>query len=46
MAQHDIEFYRKKLRQYGMWNGLRYLRNLGVTFEQAYFIAFDCQPVR
>lgn len=44
MPQDRIAFLRKKVRQMGRWAGVRYLRNQGVAFEDAYFILFDRQP--
>lgn len=44
MSAIDLAFYRKKLKQFGQWAGVRYLRNRGVTFEHAYFIVFGRLP--
>jgi hypothetical protein len=44
MSAHDLAFYRKKIKQMGRWTGVRWLRNKGIAFEQAYFILFDRQP--
>lgn len=44
MSYQDIEFYRAKLKRIGFWIGLRYMRNRGVTFEQAYYIVFGKFP--
>lgn len=44
MSAQDVSFYRKKLKQFGAWVGVRYLRNRGIPFEQAYFIVFNRPP--
>jgi len=44
MSAIDIAYYRKKIKQMGRWIGARYLRNKGISFEQAYFIMFNCRP--
>ena len=44
MSAQDLSFYRKKINQMGRWTGARWLRNKGISFEQAYFILFNRQP--
>ena len=44
MSAKDLAFYRKKINQMGRWIGVRYLRNRGIAFEQAYFILFNRMP--
>lgn len=44
MSAKDLDFYRKKIKQFGRWAGVRYLRNRGIRFEQAYFIIFGRMP--
>lgn len=41
-----IDLCKKAIRRYGLSNGVRHLRNKGVSFERAYFAAFDRFPVR
>jgi hypothetical protein len=44
MSARDLAFYRRKIKQFGTWAGVRYLRNRGVAFEHAYFILFGREP--
>lgn len=44
MSDKKISDYRKKIKQYGAWAGVRFLRNQGVEFEMAYWIIFDRLP--
>jgi hypothetical protein len=44
MTQSMIEHYRKKCKRMGRWMAPRFLRNRGVSFEDAYFILFDRTP--
>jgi len=44
MSKSMIEHYRKKCKRMGRWMAPRYLRNRGVSFENAYFILFDRVP--
>lgn|GEM_PF-3243902 len=44
MSAKDLAFYRSKIKQFGTWAGVRYLRNRGIPFEQAYFILFGRAP--
>lgn len=37
---------RRKLRHYGNWRGVRWLRRQGVEFEAAYFLMFGQLPRR
>jgi hypothetical protein len=44
MSADQISLYRAKMRRMGRWMFPRYLRNRGVSFEDAYFIIFNRQP--
>lgn len=46
MSYDLIVILRKKVKQYGMWAGVRYMRNQGIAFEYAYFVMFNRFPVR
>lgn len=46
LNQESVAGYRKKVKQYGSWAGVRWLRNQGIEFEAAYFIMFDKMPRR
>lgn len=46
MSQRDIDFYRQRIKQIGPWTGIRWLRNQGMAFANAYFIMFNCFPAR
>lgn len=35
---------RKKIKRMGNWMGVRWMRNQGVPFEQAYYVRFGCLP--
>lgn len=43
MSQSDISL---AIKRFGISNGVRYLRNNGVPFEQAYFAVFGRYPNR
>jgi len=44
MSAIDLAYYRRKIKQIGTWTGVRYLRNRGIPFEQAYFVIFGRAP--
>ena len=46
MSAGVVAMYRAKLRRMGAWMRPRYLRNQGVSFENAYFILFNRYPTR
>lgn len=41
-----IDQCKRAIHRYGLYCGVRYLKNQGVAFERAYFAAFDRYPVR
>lgn len=43
MSQEDIS---RAVNRFGIYSGVRYLRNKGVPFEQAYFAVFGRKPTR
>jgi len=45
MSAKQIIDYRKFIKQIGPWSGVRFLRNQGVCFEDAYEIVLG-RPVR
>lgn len=42
----NVSTYRRKLKQYGSWAGVRWMRNQGVEFEAAYWLMFGRMPRR
>lgn len=44
MAKERIDQHKKALNNYGKWAGIRYLRNQGVPFDEAYYALFDRLP--
>lgn len=44
MSTKAVAFYRKRINQIGAWAGVRWLRNMGLSFEQAHFIMFGRAP--
>lgn len=44
MSQDYVSTLRKKVKQIGTWMGVRYMRNQGLSLEQAYFVLFNRQP--
>lgn len=43
MSQEDMS---AAIRKYGLYAGVRHLRNRGVPFEQAYLATFGSKPRR
>lgn len=43
MSKNDMTV---SIQRYGLSNGVRHLRNIGVPFEAAYIAAFGCAPRR
>lgn len=42
----QVSKIRRKLKQYGSWAGVRWMRNQGIEFEHAYWLMFGCMPRR
>lgn len=44
MSVDQVQQARKMVKRIGPWAGVRWMRNRGVAFEDAYFVMFDRRP--
>lgn len=46
MPQFYEKFLQGKIHQFGLYAGVRHMKNLGVSFDNAYYAAFGKFPTR
>lgn len=46
MSANMRQHYKGMVKKVGTWAGVRYMRNQGVSFEDAYEIIFGFKPTR